>query len=241
MKNFFVKKIKNNLCFFTNEDANHLKNVLRIKLGDKVNCIYKQKKYQCQINSIDPLNALIIQEVPTAVEFKNHNIILYQAVIKPKHQEWILAKATELGISQIALVIFSRSQPKNIILDHRIQNIILSSAKQSGRQKLPIFSGNKKFNDLLTEFSQLDCLIVPYENEDKVLLANEIETIDFTNLKNIGLLIGPEGGFTNQEIDIIKMMTNVKLVQLTKTILRSDTASFFTLSILINHLFKKGL
>ena len=179
--------------------------------------------------------------MPTAVEFENHNIILYQAVIKPKHQEWILAKATELGISQIALVIFSRSQPKNIILDNRIQNIILSSAKQSGRQKLPIFSGNKKFNDLLTEFSQLDCLIVPYENEDKALLANEIETIDFTNLKNIGLLVGPEGGFTNQEIDIIKMMTNVKLVQLTKTILRSDTASFFTLSILINHLFKKGL
>lgn len=241
MKNFFIKKIKDNICFFYDDDINHLKNVLRIKLNDKITCIFDGKKYLCRINSLNPLNALIIQENNDFCEFKNHEIKLYQAVIKPKHMEWILAKCTELGVSEIVPVVFSRSQTNNLINQSRMQNIVLSSAKQAGRNTLPCVKNAKKYMELIDDFMELDYLLVPYENENEQLFGQIINQLDFHSHQKIGILVGPEGGFSLQEIDIIKKMPNVKLVSLTKTILRSETASFYTLSILVNYLLKEGL
>ena len=152
-----------------------------------------------------------------------------------------MAKCTELGVSEIVPVVFSRSQTNNLINQSRMQNIVLSSAKQAGRNTLPCVKNTKKYMELIDDFMELDYLLVPYENENEQLFGQIINQLDFHSHQKIGILVGPEGGFSLQEIDIIKKMPNVKLVSLTKTILRSETASFYTLSILVNYLLKEGL
>ncbi|MDE6473087.1 MAG: RNA methyltransferase, partial [Ureaplasma sp.] len=95
------------------------------------------------------------------------------------------------------------------------------------------------FNELIKTLNDMnyDLIIVPYEKET----INYLYQSDFQNeTKKIALIVGPEGGFTNDEIIQLQNFKNLKLISLTKTILRSETASLYALSIINNFLLCKG-
>lgn len=241
MKNFFPYKLKNNFFFFCQDDENHIKNVVRLKLGEKIICNYDNKKYLCSINSLEPLNAIIHNLLPISYEFNNITIDLYQAIIKPKYMEWIISKCTEMQINNFYPTFLKRSQINNSINHSRMKAIAESAAKQSNRTIIPNINEQINFEQLIKMIPYYDLIVLPYENEKQLNLGQMLEEEIKQNTKKIGILVGPEGGFSIDEINKLKEFNNVKLVSLSKTILRSDTASFYTISILVDFLIRKNI
>ena len=122
-----------------------------------------------------------------------------------------------------------------------MNNIAYGAAKQSGRSKLCNFFEPINFNTLLNNISNLDYVIVPYEDKQGEILGNCLQTINFNckQLTKIGVVIGPEGGFSEEEITKLKSLPQARIVSLSKTILRSETAALYCLAVIIDNLLTK--
>lgn len=241
MRHFFIKTSKHNQFYFFDDDLHHLKNVLKVKLGENIVCVYEDKKYLCKICQLNPIAATIVAPIEIDNEFKTIELNLFQAIIKPKHFEWIVAKSSELQLNNFYPTIFSRSQHHIIPKLDRMNNIAYGAAKQSGRSKLCNFFEPINFNTLLNNISNLDYVIVPYEDKQGEILGNCLQTINFNckQLTKIGVVIGPEGGFSEEEIIKLKSLPNTRIVSLSKTILRSETAALYCLAVIIDNLLTK--
>ena len=238
MYKFFAKKIKDNQFSFFDDDQKHILKVLRLKLNDIIICIYENKKYECQITSINPLLATINNEIEQNINL-NCNITLFQAIIKPKYFEWVLIKTTEIGINNIYPVLFSRSQSNNIQKIERNNTIIKTACKQCGRTNIPQLFDTINFDFLTSILNNYDLIFVCYENENNQN-NNILKVVQNYDLKNqkIGIIVGPEGGFNNDEISILKLYSNVKFISLSQNILRSETASIYALSVIMSYILK---
>lgn len=134
---------------------------------------------------------------------------------------------------------FSRSQGNFQFKKDRLENIIESSAKQSGRTQLCEVKETIKFSSLLELLLTYDLVLVPYESKQDIILGSFLKQCNLQNKPNIAIVIGPEGGFTHEEISQLSTYQNVQIVSLSKTILRSETAALYTLSILIDNMLLK--
>lgn len=239
MKHFFPQTYKHEQFYFFPDDEHHLKNVLKTKLNTEIICVYEDKKYLCQINGLQPLTAKIVNQIANDCEFHNVEITLFQAVIKPKHFEWILTKSVELHLNNFYPTIFSRSQTQLVLKKDRMEKIITSACKQSGRLKICQYHDSINFQQLLDKIKLFDLVLVPYEDRQGEILGLELANINYNKIKKIALIVGPEGGFSHQEITALQQLDNTKIVSLSKTILRSETAAFYTLAVLIDNLLTK--
>ena len=116
----------------------------------------------------------------------------------------------------------------------RYQMIAESAAKQSGRGIIPEVTGFMSFREALQYAGKFDLLIVPYESADGIAYAREIiaQASNLPDGANIGIFIGPEGGFAKEEIDVAKE-AGAKIITLGNRILRTETAVLAVLSILM--------
>lgn len=236
MQKVFAKKLKDTTFSFYDDDIYHLTKVLRVKLNDEIICIYEQNKYLCKIISLSPFLAEIKDKINTLEQ--EYTIDLFQAVIKPKSFELIFKKAIEMNTNSFYPVTFSRSQT-NLIKELRLNTLSKVCSSQANRDNLMNVYEPLNFNELIKTLNNMnyDLIIVPYEKET----INYLYQSDFQNeTKKIALIVGPEGGFTNDEIIQLQNFKNLKLISLTKTILRSETASLYALSIINNFLLCKG-
>ena len=148
--------------------------------------------------------------------------------------ELIIQKCVELGVERIvavsterAIVKLDKKEGKKL---ERWQKIAEAAAKQSGRGKIPEIGGQVlKFKDAVAEAKRLDGAIIPYEREEKMGLREFVK--DFEG-ESIGVFIGPEGGFEEEEVQAA-MEAGAKPVTLGKRILRTETAGMTMLSILM--------
>ena len=238
MFNFFTEQNQfDNRFVISGADFNHIKAVLRLKIGDKIIVSSGGKSNLCEIESFTDgaAVALIIEEDynDTALPV---SITLYQGLPKSDKMELIIQKAVELGVDNIVPVEMARSVVK---LDGkkadsktmRWQAIAESAAKQSKRNSIPKVNGVLSFKKAMDEAKNLDMLIVPYESKDgmnsTLLALKEIKA----GMK-IGVLIGPEGGFEQSEIAVAESIGG-KVVSLGKRILRTETASITALSMIM--------
>lgn len=236
MQKVFAKKLKDNTFSFYEDDIYHLIKVLRAKIGDEIICVYEQNKYLCKISSLEPLLAEIKNEVK--VLDQDYTIDLFQAIIKPKSFELIFKKSIELNTTNFYPVVFSRSQT-NLIKELRLNNLSKVCSSQANRDNLMNIYNPLYFNELLLKLksNNYDLIILPYEKENQNYLKHSDFDLD---TKKVALVVGPEGGFTNEEIKQLQELQNLKLISLTKTILRSETASIYALAIINNFLLCKG-
>ena len=136
--------------------------------------------------------------------------------------EWFVEKATELGISQITPIVCEHSEKKKVNTE-RLERILISSLKQS----------NQFFKPAINSISTFENFIL--NNKDQLLMAN-LKTSNKLSEKlfakpNICLMIGPEGGFSNREIDLAKEQDIIE-VTLGNSRLRSETAAIYGMSII---------
>ena len=145
--------------------------------------------------------------------------------------DFIVQKCTELGVSEIIPVVSERSVAKGE-KSGRWQKIAKEAAEQSGRALIPKISALTDFKSLLKKKNEFDLALIPWElektNKLKAILQN-------SSPKNIIILIGPEGGFSSQEIEQAKAAGFIP-VSLGKRILRAETAGLAILSMIMYEL-----
>lgn len=248
MPKFFVNEnqIEENRITITGNDVNHIRNVLRMPVGKEViicnldtrlNYITKieeitKEKIVCHI--IDVLG----QNAEPEVE-----IDIYQGIPKAEKMELIIQKSTELGAKKIIPVEMIRSIVKldekgKIKKQERWQKIAEVAAKQSGRDEIPEVEPILKIKEMKKRIKEYDAFIVSYENERNHTLKEEIKRISSKKtLKNpkIGVIIGPEGGISEEEIEILKE-EGASIITLGKRILRTETVALVLTSILMYEL-----
>ena len=233
MQRYFVPKIKDKKVYFYDSDVHHIKNVMRMRLHDKVIVINKTKAFVAEIINLEPLHATIIKPYTLNCELAT-KIDLFQASIKPNNFEWIVQKACELGVNSIYQTIFKRTYNHSLIKTNRILTIIKEACEQARRNHLVNYYAQFSFNELLKYLRDYDLILIAYENEKQNLLNNAFK--EELTYQKIALVIGPEGGFEQMEINLLKQFDNAICISLTKTILRSETASLYLLANLVNKL-----
>ncbi len=246
MQKFFVEneKIKENEIIITGTDVNHILNVLRLKENDKIQVCDKQNAHNYIVKILkydkEKIITQIVKEEKATIE-SDIIIDVYQGLPKADKMELIIQKATELGVKYIVPVNTKRTIVKLKDKDKqnkivRWQKIAEVAAKQSGRDIIPKIENIIDISNL--EFEGYDEILVLYENEEKVSIKHEIKKLKKLNKENlnIGIIIGPEGGLDSEEIEKLKLKSNVSVVTLGKRILRTETVALVVSGILMYEL-----
>lgn len=222
----------------TGNDVNHIKNVLRLKCGEHVLVSNGNgTDYECSIEEIDSdtVTVRIVDVTKNAAELPV-SITLFQGMPKSDKLELIIQKGVELGVKEIVPVITRRSVVK--IDDkkagkklERYNSIAESAGKQSGRGIIPEVKEFMSFKQAIEYAKTLDMNIIPYEEAKGMEYSREVVR-DVKNHKSLGIFIGPEGGFTAEEVELAMSM-GAKCITLGNRILRTETAGLAILSIIM--------
>lgn len=242
MARFFVNssQINGHNIIIVGEDAKHIGTVLRMKKDEKIIvCDGQSIDYNCIITNVykDSVEVQIVEQQPNKAE-PSVKVKLYQSLPKLDKMEFIIQKCVELGIDEIIPVISKRTivkieEPKKgeKKLD-RWNKISEAAAKQSMRGKIPQVKDIISFSEALNQARLLDCAIIPYENEKQSTLKSVIK--EFKG-QTIGVFIGPEGGFEQEEV-VLAQKNAVQAVTLGNRILRTETAGLAAVSNIIYEL-----
>ena len=236
MYNFFVdsNNKKDNRYFISGADFNHIKNVLRMNIGEEflVSCNGNSDLCRVQCIQSDTVIAEIIEQnhQNTNLPIKIH---LFQGLPKSDKLELIIQKAVELGACSVTPVAMKRSivkidEKKKKSKAERWQAIATAAAKQSKRSFVPEVRNILSYKEMLTAAKYLDLLLVPYEcaagmNATKQALS------EIKSGMSVGILIGPEGGFEPGEVDAA-CDAGGKVISLGSRILRCETAAITAMS-----------
>lgn len=243
MSKFFIdsQAINNNNITIIGDDVQHIKKVLRAKAGEElIICDGNGWDYKVVISSMNEKEILCNIVSKNLCETEPPiKVVLFQGVPKADKMELIIQKCVELGITEIIPVKTERTVVKfenkkdEEKKQQRWQKIATEAAKQCNRGRLPTVGLPVDFKTVLQMKKDFDLLLMPYENESKVKLKNTLK--DSTNAKTFGIFIGPEGGFSEEEVEKCK---NNEFVPITlgKRILRTETAGLAVLSILMYEL-----
>lgn len=241
MYNFFVnEENRQGDCYFiSGTDFNHIKNVLRMNMGDTFLVSENGVSNLCEIESFD--NECVIAKI---IE-ENYNdtglpikIYLFQGLPKGDKMELIIQKTVELGVEKIIPVEMSRCVVK---LDDkkkkskvaRWQAISESAAKQSKRNSIPEICDVLTYKQALEMAKALDLLLVPYESKNG-MKDTKTALGEIKSGMTVGILIGAEGGFDEKEIEQAFEMGG-KVISLGKRILRTETAAITSVAMCMLH------
>lgn len=243
MHHFFVEssQVQNDVIRIEGGDVNHIKNVLRMKPGEEISVSIPgdDREYRCGIEEIKDDEVIcslrFIKEEGVELPFK---ITLFQGLPKADKMELIIQKAVELGAYEIVPVKTERSVVK---LDdkkakqkcERWQGISEAAAKQSRRGMIPEVTLPLTMKEAVARAKEMTVACIPYElaegmEETKRFLEEMCEKKTGT----IGIFIGPEGGFTKEEVELARE-AGVTPVSLGRRILRTETAGMTMLSIIM--------
>jgi len=238
MYHFFVEpsQIYDTSVIITGEDVNHIKNVIRLKIGDEISISngIDGKDYRCGIEEITETQIVcklrFIKEDGVELPSK---VFLFQGLPKGDKMEFIIQKTVELGVCEIIPVAMKRCVVK---LDEkkakskitRWQGIAEAAAKQSKRAVIPQIQEVMTYPQALEYAKDMDIKLVPYEMENILDSSSGmcgtrkiIESLK--QGQRIAVFIGPEGGFEESEInDAIAL--GMKPITLGRRILRTETA-----------------
>ncbi|MEE3003234.1 MAG: 16S rRNA (uracil(1498)-N(3))-methyltransferase [Pseudomonadota bacterium] len=211
----------------TEKQTHYLRNVLRNKVGNKIILSNYDGDYEAEIKIIN-INSCVLLPVKKIRENNNNlvNIHLYQAVCQQKKLDLIVQKATELGVRSITPITTTRvkvriDDNKSRAKIDRLKEIATNACQQSKNNTLPQIHNITALNKLELEYDSISLLLDP---EAK----NSLKNIKRKNT-NINLFIGPEGGFTEDEKNIITKL-NAEKISFGPRVLRTETAAIAVIS-----------
>lgn len=197
------------------ELLNQLKNVLRMPLHTKIS-IFDGSGFDflCAIDSYQKggVSLNILEKHENSVK-PTREIWLFAAIVKKDTFEWIVEKATELGVSHIVPVISARTEKKDVNMT-RLTKVSIEASEQSGRGTVPKIHDILKLADCLDTYSEQKSIV--WEPTAEKFDRKEMLTID-------SVYIGPEGGWTKEELEMFEKR-GMKLASLGPQILRAETA-----------------
>lgn len=245
MPRFFVTKeqIEDGIVTLLGDDAHHISRSLRMAAGEEiVVCDMQRNEYVCVLEGFFPdrVTARTISECKSDTE-PPYKASLYQALPKGDKLDSIIQKAVECGVYSITTFNSERciakekgDEEKKIA---RRQRISLEAAKQSGRGIIPEVYPSVSFKEAIARAAEADIAIFCYEGDDteplKSFLSRKKNELLLAKVADptFSIVIGSEGGFSLSEVEYAKSMGLIP-VGLGKRILRTETASSFTLACL---------
>ena len=242
MYQFFIQpdNIKEDDILITDaQDVNHIKNVLRMKKGEKLAlcCEETGREYLCAVAEFEE-NGIraAIEDINGQSRELPVKITLFQGLPKGDKMELIIQKAVELGAAEIVPVATKRAVVK---LDakkaakkvQRWNEIAKSAAKQSKRTMIPEVKPVLSWREAVEYGKSLDMLLLPYEDAKGIVHSREV-LASVKGKKSLGIYIGPEGGFQKEEVEQAAE-AGAQTITLGHRILRTETAGMAVLSILL--------
>lgn len=217
------------------DDVKHIYKVLRLNEGEEVvlnNC--EGVEYLGEIKSIT--KSEVIVSIIKKLDINNESSVkvhLFQGLPKGQKMDLIVQKGTELGVVEFIPTITARVDVKlkgEFKKLDRLNRIALEASKQSKRSIVPQVNEVVEFDEAIRQLKEMDLVLIPYENAEDFGVKSLIkhlknENKDLNSIKNVGVLIGPEGGFEEEEINSLKE-EGFYIVTLGNRILRTETAGF---------------
>ncbi len=233
MSRFFVAPFDGDTTVISGQDAHHITRVLRMQVGDPLTlCDAHGTDYACEILSVGDgeVSLQVCDRMPSATE-PTTAVTLYQGLPKSEKMEWIIQKCVEIGITRIVPVAMSRCVVKLTGADgekkrSRWQKIAAGAAEQSGRGIIPEVAAPISFNTMLTALKE-EYAVTFYEGGGVPL-----STLVGENTRQVSIVIGPEGGFSLDEIEKLRE-NGAHIATLGKRILRCETAPMVALSVIM--------
>lgn len=225
----------------TGGDVNHIRNVLRLKVGQEILVSDgRGRDYTCSISDIES-DAVICR-----VEDINDNfaelpvkVTLFQGYPKSDKMDLIVQKMVELGVHRIVPVFTARTivkldAKKAAKKTERYQTIAESAAKQSGRGIVPEITEPVTFAQAVELARGLDRNIIPYEEAEGIEKSRQIieDITTSSSCRSLGIFIGPEGGFSREEVEQA-VAAGADCITLGHRILRTETAGLAVMSVIM--------
>ncbi len=227
MRRFFGLE-KNGKIVIEGEEYNHLKNVLRLGVGSEVLVSLNDNfEYICEVEKFEKNTAICkVNGKNECVGNPRKNIVIFQAITKGQKFEFIVQKATEIGISKIVpfvseYVIAKVSENKK----ERLQSIVLNACKQCERTILPVIEKTMTVDEVAECFKDYDLVLFANERAD---IGEKVRNLDKYN--NIAIVVGSEGGFSQKEKEKF-ISAGATSFSLGKRIYRCETASVAMMSL----------
>lgn len=230
MQRYFAKEF-NDKIILRDSDIHHIKNVMRMRINDKIEVIFDKVLYICNIDSIEPFYLSIIDTINEENKI-NLDVTIALGLVKEQKMDLILQKLTELGVNEIIPVNMERSIVK--LDDNKISKkmirwnaICKEASEQSKRTSIPVIHDIINFKDL-TKIDG-DVKLIASTKEKNKLLNCYLQNID--NCAKIVVVIGPEGGISGREEDYL-INNGYSPVSFGNLIFRVETACIYVASIL---------
>ncbi len=215
--------------------AKQLIQVLRIKPGETI-ILFDQKQMEYEVR-IEKIGTKSLDVTLLCSSLGNReppiHVTLYQALLKKDKWEWLLQKVTELGVSEIVPLMTEHCIADKISESkrERYEKILIEATEQCGGCKIPKLAELQTFEQALQNIRKTKsppAFLLHTDLSAKPLVTSAI------NHNELSLLIGPEGGFSPQEIQLATS-AGIPLVSLGKRILRAETAGIIAVGLLQNN------
>lgn len=246
MKRIFLEDVTAEKITISGDDARHLAYSLRARRGDRLTAVDRAgRRAVIELTDFDrnAINAQRVSEIQLVAISKK--IILADCLPKQNRFDTIIEKATELGIDQIQPLISERTiaRPNNFREKSKLERwtrIAKEAAEQCARDTVPEIENIRDLDEWLKEITPLDeknfFLLFCWEKEQDTTVREVLSTYKNSKAdKNLIVLIGPEGGFSEREVREIKFAGGIS-VTLGKRVLKTDTAAISALA-MINYEF----
>ena len=216
----------NNELEIDSNAINHIRNVLRIRHNEKIIVFNGDgKEYLAEVHYEEQLIILIKSE-NSLRKIDAHKIILAQCIPSAKHMDLAIQKSVEIGINEIVPIISERSHPGNYKKKKtHWENIIVSATEQSNGLFLAKLNNTVTLKEFLDEVDESGAQKICFHMSGRKINQSD------KNFQSHIILIGPEGGFSKEEIDLVERY-NWNIISLGDRILRTETASMVAQTIL---------
>ena len=222
---FYPESLSNNLSGKLNKDqSKYLNSVMRLKINDNFSLFNKRGEWDTKIMSINKGIVEFQVEAQLRKSNKEREIWLVFTPIKSNYFNFMIQKATEIGITKLFPITTERTIVRKIN-ENRINKILIEATEQSNRLTVPSIEKIQKLEKFLNNNKNINLIFGDLNTDNK-----KIELKDPT--KPIAVLIGPEGDFSENERAQILKFHDVQSIKLNDNILRSETAVISSLSII---------
>lgn len=221
---FFKENLSLNLNSNLDKSQSHyISKVMRIKEGDNISLFNETGEWIVKIKEIKKgiINFVVIKKLRNVEN--DTEMWLAFTPIKFNYLNFMIQKATELGVTRFIPILTDRTVVREINKD-RIKKIIIEASEQSNRIKLPKLEKLINFKDFLKIYKNTNIILGDLnKNEEKIY---------FNKNKPICILIGPEGDFSENERELMSQLQNIRSLRINRNILRTETAAIAMISIL---------
>tara|TARA_X000001036_G_C20397290_1_gene691225 strand:- start:93 stop:791 length:699 start_codon:yes stop_codon:yes gene_type:complete len=224
---FFKESLSLNLTAkLDNPQSHYLNKVMRIKKNESFSLFNSKGEWEAKV--LDLSKNIVEFKIMKQLRKKENTKELWLAFspIKSNYFNFMIQKATELGVTKFLPIIFDRSIVRKINKD-RLEKIVIEASEQSNRMNIPSIENSQNLKSFLN--NKMDLIFTDLNSKNK--------NLDIKKLSNSPkcIIIGPEGDFSEHERELILSFKNVQQLKINENILRSETAVISALSI-VNYL-----